>query len=147
MPQIMSQEIAEIEQEIIDEFSMFPDWMEKYEYLIDLGKDLPLIDEAYKVKENIIKGCQSQVWLHAELDDEGRINFTADSDAIITKGIVALMIRVLNNQKPESILNADLSFIDEIGLKEHLSPTRSNGLVSMVKQMKMYALAFQVKLK
>src|SRR5690554_959611 len=147
MPQIMSQEIAEIEQEIIDEFSMFPDWMEKYEYLIDLGKDLPLIDEAYKVKEYIIKGCQSQVWLHAELDDEGRINFTADSDAIITKGIVALMIRVLNNQKPESILNADLSFIDEIGLKEHLSPTRSNGMVSMVKQMKMYALAFQVKLK
>lgn len=143
----MPQEIAEIEQEIIDEFSMFPEWMEKYEYLIDLGKDLPLIDEAYKVKENIIKGCQSQVWLHAELDDEGRINFTADSDAIITKGIVALMIRVLNNQKPESILSADLSFIDKIGLKEHLSPTRSNGLVSMVKQMKMYALAFQVKSK
>lgn len=143
----MPQEIAGIEQEIIDEFSMFPEWMEKYEHLIELGKDLPLIDGVHKVKENLIKGCQSQVWLHAKLDDEDRIIFTADSDAIITKGIVALMIRVLNNQKPESILSADLSFIDEIGLKEHLSPTRSNGLVSMVKQMKMYALAFQVKSK
>src|SRR5690554_3162742 len=114
----MQREIAEIEQEIIDEFTMFPDWMEKYEYLIELGKDLPLIDDKYKVKENLIKGCQSQVWLHAELNNENRIIYTADSDAIITKGIVALMIRVLNNQKPESILNADLSFIDKIGLKE-----------------------------
>ena len=143
----MPDKIADIEQEIIDEFEFLPDWMDKYEHIIDLGKNLPLIDEAYKTKENLIKGCQSQVWLHAELDDEGRIDFTADSDAIITKGIIALMIRVLNHQNPEAILNSELSFIDKVGLKEHLSPTRSNGLVSMVKQMKMYALAFQVKSK
>jgi len=143
----MPEKIAEIEQEIIDEFEFLPDWMDKYEHIIDLGKNLPLIDEARKTKENIIKGCQSQVWLYAELDDNETLAFTADSDAIITKGIIALMIRVLNHQKPEDILNADMGFIDEIGLKEHLSPTRSNGLVSMVKQMKMYALAYQAKLK
>ena len=143
----MSGKIEDIEQDIIEEFEFLPDWMDKYEHLIDLSKKLPLIDEAYKTKENLIKGCQSQVWLHAELDDEGRIDFTADSDAIITKGIIALMIRVLNHQYPQAILASELSFIDKIGLKEHLSPTRSNGLVSMVKQMKMYALAFQVKSK
>ncbi len=143
----MQEKIADIEQEIIEEFEFLPDWMDKYEHIIDLGKSLPLINEEYKTKENLIKGCQSQVWLHAELDDEGGIDFTADSDAIITKGIIALMIRVLNHQKPEAILDTELSFIDQIGLKEHLSPTRSNGLVSMVKNMKMYALGFQVKSK
>lgn len=141
----MVKSIAEIEEEIIDEFELYSDWMEKYEYIIDLGKELPLIDEEYKLDQNLIKGCQSRVWLHAKLDDEGRLIFSADSDAIITKGIVALMIRVMSNQKPEDIIHAELNFIDKIGLKEHLSPTRSNGLVSMVKQMKMYALAFQVK--
>ncbi len=143
----MPEKIADIEQEIIAEFEFLPDWMDKYEHIIDLGKSLPLIDEAYKTKENLIKGCQSQVWLHAELDDNRRIDFTADSDAIITKGIIALMIRVLNHQNPEAILATELNFIDQIGLKEHLSPTRSNGLVSMVKKMKMYALAFQAKSK
>ena len=120
---------------------MFSDWTEKYEYLIDLGKDLPLIDPAYKTPENLIKGCQSQVWLHAEIDN-GLVVFTADSDAIITKGIVGLLVRVLSGQTPTSILQNPLGFVDQIGLKEHLSPTRSNGLVSMIKQMKMYALAF-----
>lgn len=144
---MMSELIADIEQDIIEEFAFLPDWMEKYEHLIELGKDLPLIDEAYKIKENLIRGCQSQVWLHAELDNDQKISFSADSDAIITKGIIALMIRVLNHQSPQSILNTDMHFIDEIGLKEHLSPTRSNGLVSMVKQMKFYALAFQAKSK
>jgi len=133
--------IALKEQEIIDEFGMFSDWTEKYEYLIDLGKELPLIDPKYKVPENLIKGCQSQVWLHAEKTGD-KVVFTADSDAIITKGIVGLLIRVLSNQTPSDIINNPLRFIDQIGLKEHLSPTRSNGLVSMVKQMKMYALAF-----
>lgn len=141
----MIQDIAAIEEEIIEEFEIYPDWLEKYEYIIDLGKELPLIKEEYKTDENLIKGCQSRVWLHAEYNKDGRIIFTADSDAIITKGIVALMIRVLNNQKPKDILNADLDFIEKIGLKEHLSPTRSNGLVSMIKQMKMYALAYEVK--
>ncbi len=143
----MPEKIAEIEQEIIDEFEFLPDWMDKYEHIIDLGKSLPLIDDAHKTKENLIKGCQSQVWLHGELEKDGKIDFTADSDAIITKGIIALMIRVLNHQKPENILAAELNFIDKIGLKEHLSPTRSNGLVSMVKQIKLYALAFQAKSK
>lgn len=133
--------INEIEQEIIDEFSMFDEWMEKYEYLIELGKDLPLIDEAHKIDENLIKGCQSRVWLHAELND-GKIVFTADSDAIITKGIISLLVRVLSNQTPEEIMKAEMGFIGEIGLTDHLSPTRSNGLVSMVKQMKNYAFAF-----
>ncbi len=136
--------INEIQDEIIDEFSMFDAWMEKYEYIIELGKDLPLIDDAFKVDDNLIKGCQSRVWLHAGMED-GQIVFRADSDAIITKGIIALMVRVLSKHTPDEIVNADLYFIDRIGLKEHLSPTRSNGLVSMVKQMKMYGLAFKAK--
>ena len=134
--------ISEIENEIIDEFSMFDDWMEKYEHIIELGKELPIIEESEKTDQNIIKGCQSRVWLHAEKEN-GIISYSADSDAIITKGIIALLIRVLNNQDPKEIVDAKLGFIDEIGLKEHLSPTRSNGLVSMVKQMKVYALLMQ----
>ena len=137
--------IKEIQEEIIDEFSMFEDWMERYEYIIELGKSLPLIEDAYKIDENLIKGCQSKVWLHSEIKDD-KIEFTADSDAILTKGIVAILLRVFNNQKPIDILDADLYFIDEIGFKEHLSPTRANGLVSMIKQIKLYALAFQSKL-
>lgn len=140
----MSDSIQKIEEEIIEEFEFFPDWMEKYEHIIDLGKNLPLIDPEQKKDENLIKGCQSQVWLSAELNDDA-VSYKADSDAVITKGIIALMIRVLNGQKPEDIVKADLSFIDKIGLKEHLSPTRSNGLVSMIKQMKLYAVAFQAK--
>ena len=136
--------IKEIQEEIVDEFAMFDDWMERYEYIIDLGKNLPLIDEAYKTEDNIIKGCQSKVWVHAEKQDD-KIIFTSDSDAILTKGIIAILIRVFSNQKSEDILNADMNFIDEIGLKEHLSPTRANGLVSMIKKIKMYALAFQAK--
>ncbi|SDH27438.1 SufE family protein [Myroides phaeus] len=136
--------IKETQEEIIDEFSMFDDWMERYEYIIELGKGLPLIDAQYQVEENLIKGCQSQVWLHAE-ESNGNIVFTANSDAILTKGIIAILIRVFSGHKTEDILNADLSFIDEIGLKEHLSPTRANGLVSMVKQIRMYALAYQAK--
>ena len=134
--------INEIQDEIIEEFALFGDWMERYEYIIDLGKSLPLIEEQYKDEEHLIKGCQSQVWLHAEKDN-GRVKFTADSDAIITKGIIALLIRVLSNQSPADVAKAELYFIDRIGLKEHLSPTRSNGLVSMVKQMKLYGLALQ----
>lgn len=137
--------IKEIQEEIIDEFSMFEDWMERYEYIIDLGKSLPLINDLYKLESNLISGCQSKVWLHSEIEDD-KINFTADSDAILTKGIVALLLRVFNNQKPADILAAKLYFVDEIGLKEHLSPTRANGLVSMIKQIKLYALAFQSKL-
>jgi cysteine desulfuration protein SufE len=137
--------IKEIQEEIIDEFSMFEDWMQRYEYIIELGKSLPLIDDAYKIDENLIVGCQSKVWLHAEINKD-TIKFTADSDAILTKGIVALLLRVFDNQKPKDILDADLYFVDEIGLKEHLSPTRANGLVSMIKQIKLYALAFQSKL-
>jgi len=137
--------IKEIQEEIIDEFSMFEDWMERYEYIIELGKSLPLIDETYKLDENLIKGCQSKVWLHSELKGD-IIEFTADSDAILTKGIVALLLRVFSDQTPKSILDADTDFIDEIGLKEHLSPTRANGLLSMVKQIKMYAIAQQSKL-
>ena len=136
--------ISEKQQDIIDEFDMFDDWMGRYEYLIELGKSLPLIDEQYKLDENLIKGCQSRVWLHAE-DDGDLVKFTADSDAILTKGLIALMIRVLSDEKPEDIVNADMSFVDEIGLKEHLSPTRANGLVSMIKQMKFYALAMQAR--
>ncbi|MEE1897229.1 MULTISPECIES: SufE family protein [Flavobacterium] len=137
-------DIREIQEEIVDEFSMFDDWEERYQYVIDLGNSLPLIDEQYKTEENIIKGCQSKVWLHGEQKDDN-IVFTADSDAILTKGIIAILIRVFSNQKAADILEADMSFIDEIGLKEHLSPTRANGLVSMIKQIKMYALAFQAK--
>ena len=134
--------IQEIEKEIIEEFELFgDDWEGKYEHIIDLGKSLPKIKEESKTEDRIIKGCQSKVWLHSELKD-GKIVFTADSDAIITKGMVALMIRVLSNQKPEDVVSANLEFIDKIGLKEHLSPTRANGLVSMIKQMKLDALAF-----
>ncbi len=133
-----------VQDEIIEEFSFFTDWMEKYEYIIDLGKSLPLIREEFKTDDRLIKGCQSRVWLHAELKD-GKMVFTADSDAVITKGLIALVIRVLSGQKPEDIAKADLYFIDRIGLKEHLSPTRSNGLLSMVKQMKMYAVAALAK--
>jgi cysteine desulfuration protein SufE len=138
--------IAEIQEELIDEFSMFDDWMQRYEYMIDLGKSLPIIDEQLKTDDRIIKGCQSKVWLNAELKDD-KIVFTADSDAIITKGIIAILIRVFSNQKPEDILNSTTDFIDEIGLKEHLSPTRANGLVSMIKQLKLYAVAYQSQLK
>ena len=137
--------IKEIQEEIIDEFSVFDDWMERYEYMIDLGKSVEIIDDAYKTDENLIKGCQSKVWIHADLND-GIIHFTADSDAILTKGIVALVLRVFSDQKPADILAADTEFINEIGLKEHLSPTRANGLVSMLKQIKLYALAYQSKL-
>ena len=136
--------IKEIQEEIVDEFAMFDDWMQRYEYMIELGKSLPLIDEQYKTDENIIKGCQSKVWVHADMKD-GKVVFTADSDAIITKGIIAILIRVFSNQEPQAILDANTDFIDEIGLKEHLSPTRANGLVSMIKQLKMYALAYQAK--
>ena len=138
--------IKDIQEEIIDEFAMFDDWMQRYEYMIELGKSLPLIDEQYKTDENLIKGCQSKVWVHAELKDD-KIVFTADSDAIITKGIVAILIRVFSNQQPKDIIEANTSFIDDIGLKEHLSPTRANGLVSMIKQIKMYAIAYQTQVK
>ncbi|MCF8322580.1 MAG: SufE family protein [Flavobacterium sp.] len=136
--------IQEIQDEIVDEFSMFEDWMQRYEYIIDLGKSLPLIDEQFKTEDNIIKGCQSKVWVHAEQQGE-EIVFTADSDAILTKGIIAILIRAFSNQKAADILEANTDFIDKIGLKEHLSPTRANGLVSMVKKIKMYALAFNAK--
>lgn len=136
--------INEIQDEIISEFSFFDDWMDKYEYIIELGKDLPLIDPQYKTEDHLIKGCQSLVWLHAE-DDGGIVKFTADSDAIITKGLIALMIRVLSGQHPQEIAASDLYFIDKIGLQEHLSPTRANGLLSMVKQMKLYGLALHAK--
>jgi len=138
--------INSIQDELIEDFSFFEDWMAKYEYIIQLGKELPLIDEVYKKPEYIIKGCQSQVWLHADLVD-GKIIFTADSDAIITKGLVSLMVKVLSNHSPQEIASSDLYFIDQIGLKEHLSPTRANGLLSMVKQMKMYALIMQAENK
>jgi len=138
--------IKEIQNEIIDEFSMFDDWMQRYEYIIELGKSLPLIKEEYKTEENLIKGCQSKVWLQGEQKDD-KIVFTADSDAILTKGIIAILIRAFSNQKAEDIIKADTEFIDEIGLKEHLSATRANGLVSMIKNIKMYALAFDSKNK
>ena len=136
--------IQDIQNDIVDEFSMFDDWMQRYEYIIELGKSLPLIDEQYKTEDNIIKGCQSKVWVHAD-EKDGVIQFTADSDAILTKGIIAILIRAFSNQTPTAILEANTDFVDEIGLKEHLSPTRANGLVSMIKQIKMYALAFQTK--
>ena len=131
--------IKDIQEEIVDEFSMFDDWMQRYEYIIDLGKNLPLIQEEFKTDDNLIKGCQSKVWLDAEFR-EGTMHFKADSDAIITKGIIGLLIRVLDNETPEEILKNELFFIDRIGLHEHLSPTRSNGLASMVKKMKMASL-------
>ena len=129
-----------IQNEIIDDFNMFDDWIQKYEYLIELGKDLPLINNSYKIKDNLIKGCQSQVWLHAEKNND-TIIFTADSDAIMTKGIIALLIRVLSHHSPQEIAESELNFITEIGLTDQLSPTRANGLVSMIKQMKIYAVA------
>ncbi|AFU68078.1 cysteine desulfurase sulfur acceptor subunit SufE [Psychroflexus torquis ATCC 700755] len=133
--------IQERQKEIVEEFSIFEDWMDRYEYMIDLGKSLPLIQDQYKTDENIIKGCQSRVWVYGAMDND-KLDFTADSDAIITKGIIAILIRVFSGQKPEDIIGANTDFIDEIGLKEHLSPNRANGLVSMVKQMKMYAIAY-----
>lgn len=136
--------IEEKEKQIVAEFENFDDWLEKYNYLIEMGKDLPMIDPKFKVKQNLITGCQSSVWLHAEYKD-GKVYFSADSDAVITKGIVNMLIGVLTGQTPKAIMDAKLDFIDEVGLKEHLSPTRSNGLVSMIKQMKIYALAFQTK--
>ncbi len=139
------QSIKDIQADIIDEFSMFEDWEERYQYMIDLGKTLPLISQEFKTEENIIKGCQSKVWVHAEIENTN-IVFTADSDAIITKGIIAILIRVFSNQSPAAILEANTDFIDQIGLKEHLSATRANGLVSMIKQIKMYAIAYQAQL-
>lgn len=136
--------IEERQQEIISEFSMFSDWMQKYEYIIELGKELPLIETQYKTDDNLIKGCQSRVWLHAEMN-ENTIKFSADSDAIITKGLVALVVRVLSDEKPQAIAESNLHFVNDIGLNEHLSQTRSNGLASMIKQMKMYAVAFELK--
>ncbi|MBE6306676.1 MAG: SufE family protein [Bacteroidaceae bacterium] len=136
--------IEQIQEEIIDEFSIFDDWMDKYQLLIDMGNALPALDEAYKVEQNLIEGCQSRVWLHADYTD-GIVTYEAESDAIIVKGIVSLLVRVLSGHTPDEILNADLHFIEEIGLTEHLSPTRSNGLVAMVKQMRLFALAFKAK--
>ncbi|WP_046759177.1 SufE family protein [Kordia jejudonensis] len=137
--------IQEIQNEIVDEFAMFDDWMQRYEYMIDLGKSLPLIDENLKKDENLIKGCQSKVWVHGEMEND-KLVFTADSDAIITKGIIAILIRAFSNQHPSAIIEANTNFIDKIGLKEHLSPTRANGLVSMIKQLKLYAVAYQTQL-
>jgi len=136
--------ISEIQQEVVSEFSLFDDWMDKYGFLIDMGKALPVIDEQYKTDQYVITGCQSKVWLHASFQD-GIVSFTADSDAIITKGIVNLLVRVLSGHTPDEILGANMDFIEKIGLREHLSPTRSNGLTSMIKQMKLYALAYKTK--
>ena len=137
--------IEEIQEEIIDEFAGFDDWMDKYQLLIDLGGEQEPLPEKYKTESNLIDGCQSRVWLQADLTEEGLVHFQAESDALIVKGIVTLLIRVLSDHTPDEILNADLHFIEEIGLKEHLSPTRSNGLVAMLKQMKLYAMAFKAK--
>lgn len=137
--------IKEQQDAIIEEFSIFGDWMEKYEYIIQLGKDLPLIDPQYKTDDNLIRGCQSKVWLHAEQKEDGRLYFTADSDAVITKGLVGLVINVLSGQPAKDIAEADLYFVEAIGLASHLSPTRSNGLLSMIKQIKLYALGYQMK--
>jgi cysteine desulfuration protein SufE len=138
--------MKEVQEEIVEEFAIFDDWLDKYNYLIELSKSLPVIDEKFKTPEHLIEGCQSKVWLKADLVD-GRIVFTADSDAIITKGIIALLVRVLSTRRPTEIIETDLDFIDRIGLKENLSPTRSNGLVSMIKQMKLYALAWDARSK
>ena len=137
--------IKAIQEELIEEFAMFDDWMQRYEYMIDLGKSLPLIDKQNKTDDRVIKGCQSKVWLDAQLKGD-KIVFSADSDAIITKGIIAILIRAFNNQTPAAILNANTDFIDQIGLKEHLSATRANGLSSMIKKLKLYATAYQAKL-
>lgn len=139
--------INQIQDEIIDEFVDIEDWMDRYAYIIDLGNSLGAIDEKYKTPQYIIEGCQSRVWLYAELNEEGKIVYTADSDAIIVKGIISLLIKVLSEHTPQEIIDADLYFIDKIGLSEHLSPTRSNGLVAMVKQMKVYAFAFKAKME
>ncbi len=136
--------IQQTQDEIIADFELFGDWMDKYEYIIQLGKELPMIEEQYKTDDNLIRGCQSRVWLHTEFKD-GKLLFTADSDAVITKGLISLVIKVLNGQTPKAIIESDLYFIDAIGLSSHLSPTRSNGLLSMVKQIKLYALAYQKK--
>lgn len=138
--------INEIQDELIEEFSLFTDWMEKYEYIIQMGKEVNLIDEQYKTEDNLIRGCQSRVWLHADYKD-GKVIFTADSDAIITKGLVSMVVRVLSDHTPAEIANAELYFVDKVGLREHLSITRSNGLLSMIKQMKMYAVALQSQAK
>ena len=140
------QTINELQDEIIEEFSAFDDWMDKYQMLIDLGNDLAPLDEQYKNNQNLIDGCQSRVWLQCDYAD-GKLHFQAESDALIVKGIIALLIRVLNDHTPQEILDADLYFIEQIGLKDHLSPTRSNGLLAMVKQIRMYALAFKMKSK
>nr|WP_319401390.1 SufE family protein [uncultured Carboxylicivirga sp.] len=137
--------INEIQNEIVEEFSVFDDWMDKYSYLIEIGNDLDGFQEENRLDNNLIEGCQSKVWLHADLKD-GKIYYTADSDAIIVKGIVALLVRVMSGRTPDEILESDLSFVEKIGLKEHLSPTRSNGLVAMIKQIRLYALAFKAKL-
>lgn len=137
--------INEVQDEIVEEFSSFDDWMAKYSYIIEIGNDLVSFDEKDRVNQNLIEGCQSRVWLNGELVD-GKVVFTADSDAIITKGIIALLIRVLSNRTPDEILNSELYFVDQIGLKEHLSPTRSNGLLSMIKQIRLFALAYKTKL-
>ena len=134
--------MTDVQDQIIDEFSVFDEWLDKYDYLIDLSKELPVIDEKHRTDQYVIKGCQSRVWVDAHMAD-GKIYFSADSDAIITKGIIALLIRVLNGRTPQEILDCDLNFIDRIGLRENLSPTRANGLLAMIKQMKLYALAFQ----
>ena len=136
--------IKESQEAIVNEFAMFDEWMDKYAYLIELGKDLPVIQEQYKTNQYLISGCQSRVWLHAELL-EGKVVFTADSDAVITKGIVSLLIRVFSNHTPEEIMQSNFEFLEEIGLKDHLSPTRANGLLSMMKQIQLYAKAFHLK--
>lgn len=141
----MNMTIDRIQQDIVEEFSDVEDWMDRYAMIIDLGNNLPEIEEKFKTPDHLIEGCQSRVWLNAELTPEGTVHFTADSDAIIVKGIISLLIQVLDNQTPDDILASDLHFIDDIGLSEHLSPTRSNGLLAMVKQMRLYALAFQAK--
>ena len=138
----MNDTLQQRQNEIVEEFEFFEDWMEKYEHIIDLGKSLPLIEEQFKTDDNLIKGCQSRVWLHAQ-QENNTVVFTADSDAIMTKGIIALLVRTFSGQKAQEIVDADTEFINQIGLKEQLSPTRANGLLSMVKQMKLYALAFQ----
>jgi cysteine desulfuration protein SufE len=138
--------INEVQDKIIDDFSVFDDWLDKYDLLIDLGKDLPVIDPGFKTKDFLIEGCQSKVWLHPEFNGT-KINFTADSDAIITRGIIALLINVLSDRTPEEIISADLYFIDKIGLRQNLSPTRSNGLLSMIRQIKLYAMAYDARQK
>lgn len=141
----MTKSIEQTQREVIEEFEFFTEWMEKYEHIIEFGKSLPELDPQHKTDENLVRGCQSRVWLHGELNEDGKLIFLADSDAVITKGIVGLMVKVLSGHTPEEIATADLFFIDEIGLKAHLSPNRANGLVSMIKKMKIYALAFQAK--